>query len=79
MPFKPLNPESRKKIWINALRGTDIATTDLENFAANDMNGRQIKNVVKMARLLAKDENASLQASHIRDVLEVIEGDVPEH
>lgn len=76
LPFKALSVSSREGIWKNFLRGADIRSEDLSIFAAEDLNGRQIKNVMKMARLLAKDTNEELQASHIRDVLAIVKDDL---
>ena len=56
-------------MWTNFLRGANINAKDVEAFAAEELNGRHIKNVTKMARLLAKESGTALQAQHIRDVL----------
>ena len=56
---------------MNFVRDADISNADVEDFASEDLNGRQIKNIMKMARLLAKNEGEPLHASHIRDVLSV--------
>lgn len=72
LPFKPLDQQFREDIWKNFLKDTDVPQSDIPEFASEELNGRQIKNVVKMARLLAKDNGGiSLQSSHIRDVLSV--------
>lgn len=56
---------------MNFVRDADISKTDLTEFASEDLNGRQIKNIMKMSRLLAKNENEALSGRHIRDVLSV--------
>lgn len=76
LPFKALDQTSREDIWRNFLRGAEITKSDLAHFASQDLNGRQIKNIIKMARLLAEDEGgAALQAKHVRDVLLVARDD----
>ena len=75
LPFKPLDQKYREDIWSNFLKGTGISDSDLRSFATEDLNGRQIKNVMKMARLLAKDEKSTLSASQIRDVMTVMQSD----
>ena len=40
------------------------------------MNGREIKNAVKLAHLLATRRNEPLAACHIQEVLEVLHEDV---
>ena len=56
---------------MNFVRDADLSKADLSEFASEDLNGRQIKNIMKMARLLAKNEDEPLNAGHIRDVLGV--------
>ena len=56
---------------MNFVRAADIDKKALAEFASEDLNGRQIKNIMKMARLLAKNEHEALGAHHIRDVLSV--------
>lgn len=67
---------SREDIWKNFVRGADISAADLSMFASEPLNGRQIKNIMKMARLLATDENSPLRANHIKDVLAVATEDL---
>ena len=73
LPFKALDKEAREGIWKTFLHGADVSTADLAGFASRDLNGRQIKNVMKMARLLAKHGGDKVSSSHIRDVLAVLE------
>ena len=71
LTFKALDQQSRESIWRNFLRGAEISAEDLVVFASEDLNGRQIKNVMKMARLLAKNDGVELGAEHVQDVLTV--------
>ncbi|KAI5367976.1 Putative AAA+ ATPase domain, ATPase, AAA-type, core [Septoria linicola] len=72
LPFNPLDQHFREDIWKNFLKDTNVPQSDIPEFAREELNGRQIKNVVKMARLLAKDNGGLLlQSSQIRDVLSV--------
>ena len=52
-----------------------LSEGDLERLAENEMNGRQIKNVVKTGRLLAKQRKVPLTREHIEMVLKVKRGD----
>jgi hypothetical protein len=74
--FKPLDQNSREQIWTNLLRGAQIDSADIHDFAAEDLNGRQIKNIVKMAKLLAKEDGQTPLARHVRDVLEIVAEDL---
>ena len=76
LTFKALDRTSRVQIWKNFLRGAEITESEIEGFAKEEINGRQIKNVMKMARLLAKDEGKGVKARHVEDVLEVAREDL---
>ncbi|KAF2206993.1 hypothetical protein CERZMDRAFT_52018, partial [Cercospora zeae-maydis SCOH1-5] len=77
LPFKALDHRFREDIWKNFLRGSEVPESDISEFAREELNGRQIKNVVKMSRLLAQDSGGvPLQASHVRDVLRITREDV---
>lgn len=75
--YPPLEPDSRLAIWRTFTQpapgggGSAIATADLGRLAQLDFNGRQIKNIVKTARLLAAKDEAPLAIGHIRTVLRV--------
>ncbi|EME88499.1 uncharacterized protein MYCFIDRAFT_149152 [Pseudocercospora fijiensis CIRAD86] len=75
LPFKALDVESRKGIWKNFLRGAEISEDEIREFAEEDLNGRQIKNIMKMARLLAKANEEALGAGHVREVMGVARED----
>ncbi|KAF2167876.1 hypothetical protein M409DRAFT_22024 [Zasmidium cellare ATCC 36951] len=76
LTFKPLDQTSREDIWRNFLHGSDVSESDISKFASEQLNGRQIKNIVKMARLLAEDSDGStVGAEHVRDVLSVARED----
>jgi len=53
----------------------EVVTKDeLENLARRELNGRQIKNVVRTAQALAHNKGEKLGMTHLREVLEVTEG-----
>jgi hypothetical protein len=60
------------KTFIGTLKidASEVTEEHLERFAALDLNGRQIKNAVKMAELLALAEG-SFKPKHIDAVLEI--------
>lgn len=77
LQYKALDAEARRNVWANFLRAaTDrINEESLDLLAMEDMNGRQIKNVVKMARLLATNEQAALTIGHLQDVIDIVKQD----
>ncbi|PLB50093.1 P-loop containing nucleoside triphosphate hydrolase protein [Aspergillus steynii IBT 23096] len=73
--YPSLGPASRLHIWrtfteMGAVESR-LSEENLEALAAMDMNGRQIKNTVKTARLLSKQERVPLGMEHIEMVLRV--------
>ncbi|KAI5359994.1 Putative AAA+ ATPase domain, ATPase, AAA-type, core [Septoria linicola] len=72
LPFKALDIPARKSVWTNFLGGAAIEDEDIDSFAAEELNGRQIKNIMKMAKLLAKEGGEDLQGKHIKVVMSVV-------
>ncbi|OMP85143.1 ATPase family AAA domain-containing protein 3B [Diplodia seriata] len=80
--YPKLDLPSRLHVWKTFVRPSDegsryassITEEQLESLAAADMNGRQIKNVVKTARLLAAREKRMLALEDVEIVLRVKRG-----
>ncbi|KAL9617549.1 MAG: hypothetical protein Q9160_007666 [Pyrenula sp. 1 TL-2023] len=74
--YPRLTGEVRRQIWARFLEGfcpeSRIEASELEELARVEANGREIKNLVKTAQLLAKHESKPLTVEHIRTVLRVI-------
>jgi ATP-dependent 26S proteasome regulatory subunit len=75
--YPDLSLESRKSIWTNFLGQMtgehNITSSQMHQLAQLNMNGRQIKNVLKTAQLLArrKGKEESLGYKHVTTVLDV--------
>ncbi|KAF7942561.1 uncharacterized protein EAE97_006015 [Botrytis byssoidea] len=74
--YKDLDTNAREKIWRNFLsRGEDQEhhhqITDVGKLADSNINGRQIKNVLKTAKLLANHKGELLKFEHVRTVMSV--------
>lgn len=77
--YPKLDPDSRLHIWrtfVNRGAGdrSSIAEEGLIELAKADLNGRQIKNVVRTARLLALRDSGPLTLKHVETVLRVKRG-----
>lgn len=72
LKYPNLQRKSRREIWRGFLK--DFQETELDELAAEDLNGREIKNVVKSARLLAAKDEKPLALQHITKVLSVKKG-----
>ncbi|KAK6088878.1 AAA family ATPase [Seiridium cupressi] len=70
--YTSLSAESRRSIWRNFCArvpgGTDIDEEGLRRLAEHDLNGRQIKNVVKTAESLAAFEGTKLDVERLEEV-----------
>ena len=74
LKYPELTPVSRRRVWKNFIQTlqmdtSQITDTDLDQFAAADLNGRHIKNMVKMAGLLAAEGDQHLKPSHIEAMM----------
>lgn len=73
MEYLDLTTESRKQIWKNFLNASkqphDFSETDLEELGTVQLNGRQIKNILKTAQLLACRKKQELNRALVDIVL----------
>lgn len=48
--YKPLDFNTRRQVWKNLLKAASlhIEESDIDSIASKEMNGRQIKNVIRM-------------------------------
>jgi hypothetical protein len=77
--YPALDTASRLHIWKTFVRMGDsesrLSDSDLETLAKNEMNGREIKNIIKTGRLLSKQQKVPLAMEHVEMVLKVKKGD----
>ncbi|KAF1935029.1 P-loop containing nucleoside triphosphate hydrolase protein [Clathrospora elynae] len=75
LDYPGLSIDSRKTVWKNFLDMSSqehtISTTQLMQLARMDLNGRQIKNILKIARLLASRKEEALSHEHIITTMDV--------
>jgi hypothetical protein len=67
--YPELNTASRRQIWAQFLGDSYIggfSTQELDRIAEEPLNGRQIKNVLRIARFLAREQGTQL---HFEQVL----------
>jgi SpoVK/Ycf46/Vps4 family AAA+-type ATPase len=71
LPFDSLTPAARKDVWKNIMARTggadkfDISDAELEQLAAMDLNGREIKNLVKTALILNVERPAKVDSAQV--------------
>ncbi|KAF2644520.1 P-loop containing nucleoside triphosphate hydrolase protein [Massarina eburnea CBS 473.64] len=75
LDYQELSIKSRRTVWKNFLDTStqehNVTEDQLDELARMNVNGRQIKNILKIARLLATRKEAKLSHDHIVTTLEV--------
>lgn len=74
LAYRNLDATSRRHIWSQFLdtpSGPAFSSEQLDKVAAVELNGRQIKNVLKTANLLAQVEGGQLKYEHVQTVLDL--------
>lgn len=75
LDYPGLTVESRKTVWKNFLDSGSqehtITKTQLTELSRMDLNGRQVKNILKIARLLAGRKEEKLSYDHIITTMDV--------
>lgn len=69
--FGDATVEKRKAIWTNLTKAAGLEGLDLDSLAEHDLNGRQIKNVIKLSLKLAraKTVNAIVDNAMVESVI----------
>jgi len=75
LPYDNLDELARRSVWVNFIsrlesEASKIEETDLDELAKAKLNGREIKNTVKTAQVLASREGP-LTIEHFRIVLSI--------
>lgn len=76
MEYHELARASRKQIWRSFIKDlhSDVKESELDVLAEEQLNGRQIKNIVKTASLLASEDQDVLRMEHLEIVLSIRRG-----
>lgn len=69
--YKELDKESRLKVWTNLLEASNIhiSIEDTKLLSETEMNGRQIKNCIRMGQCMAKESKEPLSREIIDKVI----------
>eukprot|EP01102_Stenamoeba_stenopodia_P006723 TRINITY_DN1868_c0_g1_i2.p1 TRINITY_DN1868_c0_g1~~TRINITY_DN1868_c0_g1_i2.p1 ORF type:complete len:587 (+),score=134.29 TRINITY_DN1868_c0_g1_i2:167-1927(+) len=69
--YHDLDADSREKIWKNLLQAADIQNVNPKDFRNYDINGRQIKNSIRLAQALAASEGREISKEFLETTIEV--------
>jgi len=74
LKYEDLDWKARAKIWQNFLDMSNIKNIDVQSLAVNyELNGRQIKNVVRLAQSLSLSKNEPVTMEQFISVIHIIE------
>jgi SpoVK/Ycf46/Vps4 family AAA+-type ATPase len=75
LEYPALDEAGRVLVWKTFLESLapSLGTAEYEELARYDLNGREIKNTVKMSAQLAEEKGADLSMSHLRTVIDIAE------
>ncbi|RGP78409.1 hypothetical protein FLONG3_3545 [Fusarium longipes] len=70
LPYKDLTVDARKKVWENFIKRASgdshtVSDEQLDELAAIELNGREIKNLIKSAHLLSLKSGGVLEADRL--------------
>jgi hypothetical protein len=75
LPYYALTSIARREVWENFIRHFgqarfQVSSTDLDELSELDLNGREIKNLIKMAQLLSFKSKGIVTADRLRILAE---------
>ena len=75
LPYGDLDQPSRRKVWVNFIRKlgagiAEISEADFDTLSETMLNGREIKNSIKTALVLA-NRDKPLRIKHLNTVLNI--------
>lgn len=68
--FKEGGSDKRRKIWENLLAAARIGGLNPDELAAFELNGRQIKNVIRLSQTLAKARGCTIDFELVKQVVD---------
>jgi SpoVK/Ycf46/Vps4 family AAA+-type ATPase len=70
LKYDKLTPLNRRQVWQNLLSASGMPTNiDVDKLCVHEINGRQIKNSIRLARSLAKSQGVEVSTEHLEQVL----------
>lgn len=72
--YHSLSIPQREKVWGNFLARAGVKDVDLSLFAGNALNGREIRNIIRIAQTWAASTGEELTTSHVLRVVKMVDG-----
>ena len=76
--YEPLDTTARKQVWINLLQNSGFSALienkaiQVEKLAAHELNGREIKNAIRLAMALAEEDQVPLSHEIVLETIETL-------
>ena len=71
LKYEALNTVARAQIWANLLEAAGIQGLDVAQLAEHDLNGRQIKNLIRLSQSMARQQGETVSMAHVLNCLTV--------
>jgi hypothetical protein len=71
LKYEDLGQMARKQVWTNFFDIAGITSLDAEVLSRYPLNGRQIRNTIRLAQALAKSEGTSISMKHVERTVQV--------
>ena len=71
MHYGSLDQTAREKIWLNLLQAAGIQGIDGQALSLYNLNGRQIKNTIRLAQGLARQEGVDVNYDHFMTCIDL--------
>lgn len=71
LKYDALTVQARAQIWANLLEAAGIMHMDTHMLAQHDLNGRQIKNLIRLSQSLARQQGVPVSTDHIMNCMSV--------
>lgn len=71
LKYQGLTQESRAQIWTNLLSAAKVEGLDPQELSIANLNGRQIKNTIRLAQGLAAQQGVSVNKAHVMQVVDI--------
>ncbi|KAF0559059.1 P-loop containing nucleoside triphosphate hydrolase protein [Gigaspora margarita] len=75
--YTKLGPSERHSVWTNFIKRAGLSLK-AGDFIEYELNGREIRNVISIARALAQDRNEDLVANFVIDIIKTIQNETNE-
>jgi len=71
LKYEDLAQPARRKVWKNFCEIADIKNLDMDELAKSELNGRQIRNTIRLSQALAKSEGIPVNMKHINRTVDI--------